>query len=82
MPFQTAGSIILNFPGHENYQNFYRELDLGRAVSTTRYTVDGVEYAREAYASFADDVIVMRITASRKRAINFVLANNTKKRKA
>ena len=73
MPFQTAGSIILNFPGHENYQNFYRELDLGRAVSTTRYTVDGVEYAREAYASFADDVIVMRITASRKRAINFVL---------
>lgn len=73
MPFQTAGSIILNFPGHENYQNFYRELDLGRAVSTTRYTVDGVEYAREAYASFADDVIVMRITAKPEKSNKFCL---------
>lgn len=71
MPFQTAGSVILNFPGHQNYQDYYRELDLDRALATTRYTVNGVKYTREVFSSFADDVIVMRITAEKKGALNF-----------
>lgn len=71
MPFQTAGSIILEFPGHDNFQHYRRELDLNRAVTTTRYEVEGVEYTREAFSSFADDVIIMRITASKKGALNF-----------
>lgn len=73
MPFQTAGSLRLNFPGHDTYQNYYRELDLNRAVSTTRYTVAGVDYVRETFASFADNVIVMQITANKKRAVSFEL---------
>lgn len=71
MPFQTAGSVILNFPGHQNYQDYYRELDLDRALATTRYTVNGMKYTREVFSSFADDVIVMRITAEKKGALNF-----------
>lgn len=71
MPFQTAGSVILNFPGHQNYQDYYRELDLDRALATTRYTVNGIKYTREVFSSFADDVIVMRITAEKKGALNF-----------
>lgn len=71
MPFQTAGSVILEFPGHKNFKNYTRELDLNRAVATTRYQVDGVEYTREAFSSFADDVFIMRITANKKGALNF-----------
>lgn len=71
MPFQTAGSVILEFPGHKNFKNYTRELDLNRAVATTRYQVDGVEYTREAFSSFADDVFIMRITANIKGALNF-----------
>ena len=71
MPFQTAGSVILEFPGHKNFKNYARELDLNRAVATTRYQVDGVEYTREAFSSFADDVFIMRITANKKGALNF-----------
>lgn len=71
MPFQTAGSVILNFPGHQTYQDYYRELDLDRALATTRYTVNGIKYTREVFSSFADDVIVMRITAEKKGALNF-----------
>ena len=33
MPYQTAGSVILDFPGHENYQDYYRELDINKAVA-------------------------------------------------
>jgi alpha-L-fucosidase 2 len=71
MPFQTAGSVILEFPGHKNFKNYTRELDLNRAVATTRYQVYGVEYTREAFSSFADDVFIMRITANKKGALNF-----------
>lgn len=71
MPFQTAGSVILNFPGHQNYQGYCRELDLDKALATTRYTVNGVKYTREVFSSFADDVIIMRITAGKKGALNF-----------
>lgn len=71
MPFQTAGSVILDFPGHGRFDNYSRELELDRAVTTTRYQVDGVEYTREAFASFPDDVIIMRISANKKGALNF-----------
>ena len=73
MPYQTAGSVILNFPNHKNYQNYYRELDLEKAVVRSRYTVDGVTYTREVFSSFADDVILMEITASKRGALNFDL---------
>ncbi len=49
MPFQTAGSVLLQFPGHENNTAYYRELDINRAVALTRYTVDGVTYTRETF---------------------------------
>ncbi len=71
MPFQTAGSLILNFPGHNQYENYYRELDLNKAVVKTTYTVNGVKYTREVFSSFTDDVIIMQLTSSEKGALNF-----------
>src|SRR5690606_11397041 len=76
MPFQTAGSLVMYFPGHETYSNYTRELDLEKAVATARYTVDGVTYTREVFSSFADDVIIMQLTASKKGALNFTVEYN------
>ncbi|PRD54634.1 glycoside hydrolase family 95 protein [Sphingobacterium gobiense] len=73
MPFQTAGSVIMHFPGHEAYADYTRGLDLEKAVATSRYTVDGVTYTREVFSSFAEDVIAMQLTASKKGALNFTL---------
>lgn len=74
MPYQTAGSVLLKFPGHEKSTAYYRELDINRAVALTSYTVDGVTYTRETFSSFVDNVIIMRITASKKGAVNFDLS--------
>jgi alpha-L-fucosidase 2 len=71
MPYQPAGDLNLVFPGHENPENYYRELDISTAIATTRYTVDGVEYVRETFAAFTGQVIVVRLTASQKGKINF-----------
>lgn len=73
MPFQTAGSVLIHFPGHESYKNYYRELDIENAVALTRYTVGDVTYTREVISSFTDDVLAVRLTASKKKALNFVV---------
>jgi len=71
MPYQTAGNLRLNFDGHDDYTGFYRELDIERAVATTRYTVKGINFTREIFASFPNEVIVVRLTADKPGAINF-----------
>lgn len=71
MSYQPVGDLNLAFPGHDKATSYYRELDISKAVTTTHYTVDGVEYVRETFASFPDQVIVVRLTASQKGKINF-----------
>ena len=71
MSYQPVGDLNLSFAGHENAENYYRELDISTAIATTRYTVGGVEYVREAFASFPDQVVVVRLTASEKGKIGF-----------
>ena len=71
MPYQTIGSLKLHFDGHENYTDYYRDLDLTRAVATTRYKVNGVTYTRELFTSFADNVVIMQITSDKQGALNF-----------
>lgn len=71
MPYQTIGSLIIEAPGHENAKNYYRDLDLERAVATTRYQVDGVNFQREVFASFPDRVIIVRFTADKPGELNF-----------
>ena len=71
MPYQTIGSLIIETPGHEKAVNYYRDLDLERAVATTRYQVDGVNFQREVFASFPDRVIIVRFTADKPGELNF-----------
>lgn len=71
MPYQTIGSLIIEAPGYEKAKNYYRDLDLERAVATTRYQVDGVNFQREVFASFPDRVIIVRFTADKPGELNF-----------
>lgn len=71
MPYQTIGSLIIEASDHENAKNYYRDLDLERAVATTRYQVDGVNFQREVFASFPDRVIIVRFTADKPGELNF-----------
>ena len=73
MPYQSAGELQIHFPGHENYTDYYRELDLHTAVARTRYRVDDVNYEREIFTSFVDQVIIIRLHADRKGSLNFTL---------
>ena len=71
MPYQTVGSLHLDFAHLGEPTEYYRELDLHRAVTTTRFRVGEVEYRREAFCSFEDDLIIVQLTASAPHAISF-----------
>lgn len=71
MSYQSVGDLYLEFPGHENYSDFYRDLDISDAVASVRYKVDGVEYGREVISAFADDVVAVNLTASEKGKVTF-----------
>ncbi len=71
MPYQPFGDLRITFPGHTRYDNYYRELSLDSARTVVRYNVDGVNYTRETFASFPDQVIVTRITADKPGSVTF-----------
>lgn len=73
MPYQTIGSLLLDFEGAENYTGYTRELDLERAVLTVQYEACGVHYTREYFTSFPDQVLIVRLTADREQALNFTI---------
>ena len=75
--FEPAGELHLAFNGHDNYTNYYRELDIERAIAKTSYTVGNVTYTREVLASFPDRVIVMHLTASKIKSISFTAYYST-----
>lgn len=74
MPYQTIGSLKMYFSGHEQVTEYYRELDIEKAVATVRYRVGEVGYTREVFASLADDVIVIRLTSDKLGQISFDLS--------
>ena len=82
MRFLPLGNVKLNFnyqsgssipKGGEGEGLYYRDLNLENATATVRYKVGDVEYSRTAFASLADDVIVLRIEANKKGALSFNL---------
>ena len=71
MPYQTFGDLRMSFPGHTRYTDYYRELSLDSARVLVRYRNDGVTYKREVITSFTDKVVMIHLTANKKKKITF-----------
>ena len=69
--YQTLGDLILDFPEAKEVAKYRRDLDLTTAISKVQYTVDGVTFTREVFASHPDQVIVVRLTADQPGKISF-----------
>jgi alpha-L-fucosidase 2 len=80
MPYQTVGDLALTFPEIDSVENYRRELDLTTATAHVSYTSGGVTFSREVFASAPDQVIVVRLTASRPGCISFEIRMETPQR--
>ena len=76
MSYLTLGNLYIDFPGHKDASDFYRDLNLENATTTTRYEVNGVTYTRTTFASFTDNVIIVHIQADKTQALNFNVTYN------
>lgn len=71
LPF---GNIELKFKEVDgNVNDYVRKLDLAKGIATVTYEQNGITYNREYFCSYPADVLIIRLTASKKRKQNFEL---------
>ena len=71
MPYQPFGDLRISFPDHAGYTDYHRELDLDSAKAFISYKVNGTTFSEEVFSSFADQVIMIKLSANKARSISF-----------
>ncbi len=68
--YQSFANLHLDFDHADKAQEYKRSLDLETGIASVEYTVDGVRYLRETFASAPDQAIIVRITSDKPASIN------------
>jgi len=76
MPYQTVGELELDF-GHDAVTNYKRSLDLSTAITSVAYRAGNVDYKREYFVSYPDQVMVVHLTASEPGNLTFDIHYNS-----
>ena len=76
MGYLTLGSLFIDMPDIQEVSDYYRDLNIGNATATTRFTANETGYKRTVFASMTDNVIVVRIESDRKHELNFDLSHD------
>src|SRR5690625_1229466 len=70
--YEPLGDLMLEFNHvNESVTNYKRALDLTEAIAQTNYTIDSIQFKREVFTSYPDQVMVIHLTASEEKAISF-----------
>ncbi|MFG6442984.1 glycosyl hydrolase family 95 catalytic domain-containing protein [Roseateles sp. LKC17W] len=69
MSYQPLAELLMVFPGLDGVRDYERSLDLDEAVATTRFRAGSATLTREVYASAADQLIVVRLSADKPKWI-------------
>ncbi len=59
---------------------YYRDLDISKAISTTRFSLDGVTYVREGFISAPANVFVVRLSANKSKQLNLDISTRSQLR--
>jgi alpha-L-fucosidase 2 len=71
MKYQSMGALHLFYEKDREYASYKRWLDLSTGITGSSYVIDGVTYTREVLSSHPDQVIAIRLTASKPGMISF-----------
>ncbi|WP_114780746.1 glycoside hydrolase family 95 protein [Botryobacter ruber] len=80
--YQAFGDLWLNFKNHTGATDYSRELDIQNAISRTTYTLNGVTYTREYFASAPNQVVAVHLKASKPGQITFDASLNSPHKKS
>ena len=76
MKYLTLGSAFLDFSNKAPVSDYHRSLTLNSAIANTTYTKEGVKITQSVFASMADNAIVVRLEADKKKTISFRLSHH------
>ncbi len=78
--YEPAGELQISFEGQKNAgagifggfkpSNYRRELDLTTGITSAEYVIGGKKYCRKLFASFPEQVIVMRLETEASQGIS------------
>ncbi len=75
--YQSFGALQLSYPGLDGaVEDYRRHLDLQDGIASVSFRKDGVQYRREYFVSYPDQVIVMRLSADHPGKISLQAALN------
>lgn len=70
-PLGTMNIVHFSKGKETKYSDYYRELDIANAISKVSYTIEGVHFTREYFISAPDQIMVIKLTSSKKGGLNF-----------
>ena len=74
--YAPLGTLYLDFQPNQS-TNYYRELDLERAIATVNHEVNGNKIKREYFVSHPDKVFVIHLTSQQKNGLSFTVRFNS-----
>ena len=75
--YLPLGDLMIDFPSSEG-NSYRRELDLRTGVSKVSYLQQGIVYERECFVSCPDQVLAVRLRASKPEAVSCRIRLETK----
>lgn len=76
--YQTLGDLSLKFqlPENPSIKNYFRWLDIDRALAGVSFETGGTVFTRELFSSAPDGVLVQKLSASKKGVLTVKLGLN------
>ncbi|SIN86505.1 glycoside hydrolase family 95 protein [Chitinophaga niabensis] len=75
--YMPLGNLLIKHRFTGTPEGFYRDLDISHATTLTRFSVNGVQYTREIFASAPDQVIMIRLRSDKKGRLSFDASTNS-----
>jgi alpha-L-fucosidase 2 len=57
---------------------YYRDLNIRKALASVKYTAGGINYRRESFISCPDKILAIRLTANKRKSISFEASLSSK----
>ena len=71
--YQPFGDLLIHQHFDGEVEKYERSLDISEALTRTVFEASGISYTRELFISAPDQVMVVKLKASKKGALNFSL---------
>ena len=69
--YQPLGDIVIRQTYAGEVSSVYRDLNISTAIASTKITAGGIIYTKELFSSAVDQLIVIKLSANKVKALNF-----------